>query len=244
MIDKQVSYAYYRPFYHVDSNVSIVAGMIAFLATDASGVTVATTAASGTVPIGTFWKDAASTYIRTTVESQSFSTTTGTINLRGGNITGTTKIKVTNSAGTTTYTQGTDYSISTANGVVTRIAAGAITAGQTVVIWYEYSVSSSQLQYEMSSTRWSTSQNYDRCRNDTLGSDRIAIAEGDAILYTDQYDVAQTYTLNCALRSDANSLWTSAGIAGGAISSVCGRCINVPTAANPFLGVAQVRVTA
>jgi hypothetical protein len=238
MLDKKRGYAYDRPFYDVDTNVNIWAGMVAFLATNASGVTVATTAASGTVPIGTFWKDSALTYIRTTVEAGTFSAA-NTINLSKGNVLGTTFIKVTNAAGTTIYTQGVDYTVSTTNGVVTRLAAGAIPALGAVIINYTYTLQQTQVYWDNVSTQWTAAgQNYDRQPDDTLGSGKITVAEGDAKLYTDQYDVNQTYTLNAPLYSNNLSQWTT--VAG--YTSVCGRVLSVPTANDPFLGVQQITV--
>jgi len=237
MLDKKRGYAYSRPFYAVDPNVNIQAGMVAFLATNANGVTVATTAASGTIPIGTFWKDRAASYVRNWMESLTFNTN-GIVTATKGNFLTAASVRVTNAAGTTAYVQGTDYNVTLANGVVTRIAGGAIAAGATVLVTYRYTVQPGTEEWENASTMFSTAQNYDRAANDTLGSGRMTIAEGDAKLYTDQYDPAQTYTLNAPLRSNAASLWTS----GAGVSSVCGRVIRVPTANDPFLGVDQVKV--
>jgi hypothetical protein len=239
MLDKKRGYAYDRPFYDVDDNVNIYAGMVAFLATS-GGVTVATTAASGDVPIGTFWKDRAAGYIRGTLETGTFSAA-NTINLSKGNVLSTANIKVTNAAGTTVYTQGTDYTVATANGVVTRLGGGAIAALQAVVIWYKYTLASTAVYWDNVSTQWTAvGQNYDRQPDDTLGSGKITVAESDAKIYTDMYDVTQTYTLNAPLRSDANSYWSTG--AGAGFSSVCGRVISVPTATDPFLGVQQITV--
>jgi len=47
-------------------------------------------------------------------------------------------VVVKNTAGTVTYVSGTDYTLHAATGALTRIAAGAITAGQTVAVTYEY----------------------------------------------------------------------------------------------------------
>ena len=241
MLDKTRGYYEKRPFYAVDGNAAIVAGMVAFLGSVA-GVTVATVAASGDTPIGTFWKDAATTNVRGAIESGTFNAG-GTINLQKGNVSSTAFIKVTNAAGTVTYTQGVDYSVATANGVVTRIGGGAILALATVVISYRYNLVVGQDHWDNASTRWSQGVNYDRQPNDTIGSGKVTVVEGDAIIYTDQYDPTQTYTLNAVLRADANSLWSTVG-AGTGISSVCGRVIEVPSASDPFLGVAQIRVTA
>lgn len=240
MIDKKRGYYRDRPFYSVDTNVNISAGMVAFLTTDASGVVVATTAASGDVPVGTFWKDADSTWRRTTVESATFSDS-GTINLSGGNVASSSDIKVTNSAGTTTYTQGTDYTVSLTNGVVTRVAGGSIAAEASVVVWYAYTLSAAAVAWDKAGTRDTRGVNYDRQPDDTLGSSQITVVEGDAKIYTDQYDPTQTYTLNAALTWDSDSRWTSDTSSG---NTVCGRVIKVPTASDPFLGLDQIRVTA
>lgn len=238
MLDKKRGYADYRPFYTVDTNAQINAGMVAFLATNAAGVTVATTAASGTVPIGTFWKDRAAGWLRTNIESRTFNAL-GIITVSKGNILTTATVKVTNAAGTVTYTQGVDYSVTTANGVITRIGGGAIAALATVVVWYQYTLTGAQIYWDNVSTRYTaTGQNYDRQPDDTLGSGEITIAEGPAHLFTDQYDVTATYTLNHELYSDINSLWTP--IAG--YTNACGRIIKVPTANDPFLGVQQITI--
>ena len=238
MLDKKRGYAFDRPFYPVDTNAVIFAGMVAFLAQNAAGVAVATTAASGTVPIGTFWKDSALTYVRSTIESGTF-IVANTINLSKGNVISTGTVKVTNSAGTTTYTQGVDYTVSTTNGVVTRLTTGAITALQSVIIWYNYVLQQTNVYWDNVSTSFTAAgQNYDRQPDDTLGSGKITVAEGDAKLYTDQYDVTRTYTLNAPLYSNVASQWTT--LAG--YTNACGRVINVPTANDPFLGVQQITV--
>lgn len=237
MIDKiSNGYAYNRPHYRVDINAQINAGMIAFLGTS-GGVVVATTAASGTVPIGTFWKDQNTTWSRTSLESRAFATATGLLQLGHAPLTSTANVKVTNIAATTTYTQGTDYTVNATNGILTRVAGGNITAGQTVVVWYEYTIPASQIN--LAGGRFTQGgTNYDRQPDDTLGSGRITVVEGFAHIYTDQYDVRQVYALNASLRSNANSQWTSATTGW----PICGRVIAVPTAAYPFLGILQIQV--
>lgn len=230
MLDRKRGYAMHRPFYSVDPNAQISAGMVAFLATS-GGVTIATTAASGTVPIGTFWKDHNIGYFQTTIESRTFGAA-GTLTLLKGNVRTATSIKVTNAAGTVVYTLGVDFTVNTTNGVVTRVPGGLIAALATVLVWYEYTILASAINFNGGS-------NYDRQPDDSLGSSKISVAEGDAKIFTDQFDVTQTYTLNAQVRSNALSQWTTAA---GAITA-SGRVISVPTAADPFLGVQQVTVT-
>jgi hypothetical protein len=187
------------------------------------------------VPIGTFWADRSNGYIRSTVETGTFSSGS-TINLKKGNVLSSANIKVTNAAGTVVYNVGADYSVNTVNGIITR--GVGIPALSTVVIWYKYTVSSTQVYWDNVSTKYSSGYNYDRQPDDTLGSSKVTIAESDAKIYTDQYDVTQTYTLNAALRSDANSLWSTASTG----YPICGRVIKIPSAGDPFLGVQQVMV--
>jgi hypothetical protein len=236
MLDKKSGYAYYRPFYVVDPNAQITAGMVAFLATSGT-TTVATIAASGTVPIGTFWKDHASAYVRSTVESTTFDATTDLALLQKGNVLSTASIKVTSATGATVYTQGLDYTVNTTNGLLQNLGVG-IAAGATVVVWYRYTVRATQIYWDNVSTKWSSGSNYDRAPDDTMGAGKITVAEGDAKIFTDMYDVNQTYTLNASLRSDVNSLWSTAATA----YSICGRVIQVPSATNQFLGVQQIMV--
>lgn len=228
MLNKKNGYALHRPFYVVDPNAVISAGMVAFLSQSGATV-VATTAASGTVPIGTFWTDHNVSYVRTIVEEHTFSAALGYIALNKGNVHGS-KIKVTDETGTTVYTEGLDFSVTAANGIVTNLGVG-IGATDSVVVWYEFSVQAAEML-------WNGGTNYDRAPDDTQGSGKITVVEGDAKLYTDQFDVEQTYTLNAALTWDANSMWTPAGLG----DTVCGRVIQVPTPDDPFLGVQQVTV--
>lgn len=236
MLDKKRGYAYNRPFYAVDVNATIMAGMVAFRGLNAVGVAVATTAVSGLVPIGTFWKDRAATYRRTTVENGTFNAN-NIIALSAGNIRAANAVRVTNAAGVA-FTQNVDYTVTLANGVVTRLVAGAIAALATVVVWYEYNLQVGTEHWDRVSTQWTQGVNYDRQPDDTLGSGEITVAEGDAKLFTDQFDPTQTYALNNVLRSDATSRWTTAVT----IYSRCGRVIQVPTANDPFLGLDQIRV--
>lgn len=242
MIDKKNGFTNLvtRASYPVDTSVEIQSGMVAFLTTDANGEVVATTAANSTngVPIGAFWKDAASAYVRAWVESGTFNSS-DVIYLSKGNVHSVSEIKVTNVAGTVTYTQGADFSVVLTNGVVTNLG-GLIPALGTVIVSYNYSVQPGHEFWENSSTKWSMGSNYDRMPDDTLGSGKIAVLEGNATFYTDQYEVTDTFALNDALRANlTSSRWTNQ--AAGS-SSICGRCVKVPSDTDPFLGVAMIRI--
>jgi hypothetical protein len=59
----------------------------------------------------------------------------GQIQLPNGNV---SALVVTNSTNSTTYANGTDYTLDAVNGIVARIATGAILAGASVEIAYKY----------------------------------------------------------------------------------------------------------
>lgn len=246
MLDKKRGYADHRPFYPVDPNASIQSGMVAFLVEDATGspmVTTAANCASGVinVPIGTFWKDASAQYVRTWGEDVTFDSN-NVATFSKGNFHSLAELRVCNTAGTVDYSIGVDFNAVAVNGLLTRLS-GSIPASATVTVFATYNVMAGQEWYENTSTQWTNGSTYDRLANDTLGSGKITIVEGIATLFTDQYDVTQTYQLNDTLRSDANSKWTNLP-AGAGLSSACGRVVKVNTATDPFLGLVQVRVVA
>lgn len=224
-------YNYNRPYYDVDPNAQISAGMVAFLKISGGTVyaTTAVNAVSGDVPIGTFWKDHNLGYYRATMEQGTFDSN-DEIALQHAPLIGVTKIRVTSLSGIF-YPYGTNYTASLTNGVLTRVGAGHIHAGQAVLITYEYSVSAADIVSEGGT-------NYDRVPDDTLGSGAIAVVEGWAHIWTDQFDVDQVYNLGAALRSNSLSKWTSATTA----YSVCGRVIEPPSVGKPYLGICQTTV--
>ena len=229
MIDKKRGYTYRRPFYAVDPNVDWNAGMIAFLAQNAAGTIVATTAASGTVPIGTFWKDKNTSYWKSTLEQGTFDSD-DEIQLQHAYLHGTSYLKVTDLSDVP-YLAGLDYDVSLTNGIITRLGGGSISANETVIIWYEYMIPANQISYNGGT-------NYNQVPDDTLGSGKISVVEGWSHIFTDQFDVTQTYLVNSPLRSNTDSKWTSASTA----YPICGKVIHPPTAADPFLGIQQIAV--
>jgi phage tail sheath protein FI len=72
-----------------------------------------------------------------TGESHTFAGTPATIQLAHGNVQGSSIVVTSNPAGTT-YVQGTDYSVDTRTGLVSRIAGGALGATAPVLASYSY----------------------------------------------------------------------------------------------------------
>ena len=228
MIKKDRGYALRRPFYKVDPNAQINAGMVAFLA-DLAGEVVATTAASGTVPIGTFWKNHNTVYTKTLLEQGAFDSN-DEIQLLHGGLLGAGHVKVTDLSGVA-YVFGADWTVNLVNGIIVRDSGGSIASAETVLVWYEYSLTAAQMAFN-------GGVNYDRAPDDTIGSSKISVVEGWAHIFTDQFDVAQAYVLNASLRSNVSSQWTTEVTA----YPICGKVIQVPTVDFPFLGVQQTTV--
>jgi len=200
---------------------------IARLITDAAGNTIATLCDAASIPVGTFWNNKAVTLTATFIESIVLSGTTPSYLQHANLVSGS--VKVTDEAGVTVYTEGTDYTVNYTNGTITRIPAGAITDGQTVVVWYRYNILARDLQFY--------GMGYDRIPDETLATGKITIVEGWAHLFTDQYDTSQQYSLNDALRVNDDGRLTTAGA-----GPIFGKVIQVPTASYPLLGYVQETV--
>lgn len=85
---------------------------------------------------GTALEEGGVTTMQVGVALLTFSGNPGTISLPQGNL---SAVMVKNQALTTTYTEGADYSVDYVNGVITRIASGAIASNATVAASYGYS---------------------------------------------------------------------------------------------------------
>ncbi|HXZ87646.1 MAG TPA: phage tail sheath subtilisin-like domain-containing protein [Candidatus Binataceae bacterium] len=70
-------------------------------------------------------------------ESHSFGGTPATVQLAHGNLSAATVVLTSNPAGTT-YVQGTDYSVDARSGLITRLAGGAITPTEAILVSYSY----------------------------------------------------------------------------------------------------------
>lgn len=60
------------------------------------------------------------------------------LNLKQMGIVNNSVFKITNVGGTTTYVEGTDYTVDYINGVVTALTSSAITVGEAVLVTYDY----------------------------------------------------------------------------------------------------------
>lgn len=139
------------------------------------------------------------------------------------------------------YTESTgvnnDYLMSYVNGTITRIAGGAIADGGYVYVNYMYPLTEADLDFE--------GRNFWNLTNDVNVSDgKCAIATDATTIFTTAYDTHQTFTVNQLLYAGTTAqgceglvTTTSTGA-----NAYIGRVVQIPTAADPWLGLRFVNV--
>lgn len=137
----------------------------------------------------------------------------------------------------TVYVLTTDYTVNTTNGTVTRNGGGAIGSGSTVYISYTFQVSESDLLQLQGKNFWNSLDEVSQADG------RCAVITDSELLYTTQYDTTRVYALTGA----SSNLYASVALPGlfttdtASSAKFVGRVFQVPTAADPFLGVRMVK---
>lgn len=163
------------------------------------------------------------------VDEQIVLTGTTASALKKGNV---TNVKVTSLDGVTTYTVTTDYTVSAANGTVTRNGAGAILSGATVKVTYTYDLASADLDFE--------GRNFHNSVDDVGTADnRITVICDWSVLFTTQYDTSRAYTLGDNLYCAGGVTAAKAGLFTNNVAEgdKVGRLIQLPSATDPFMGI-------
>lgn len=212
-----------------DPNTTFRAGMLVMR--DANGLI---TASNGLDFLGVAkWNHATSMVAVQVDEAVALIGTTAS-NLKFANI---SNVRVASAVkgGGTVYTITTDYTLSTTNGTVTRVGGAGITDGQTVYVTYTYAITESMLLQNQGKNFWNTIDEV------SVNEGRVTVITDAEILFTSQYDTGVNYALTgatsnlyAATTGGKEGLFTSSS-AGSA--KVVGRVFQVPTAADPFLGV-------
>lgn len=141
----------------------------------------------------------------------------------------------------TAMTVTTDYTVNTTNGTVTGVAAGPSTVvnGTVAYVTYTYQLASTDFDFQ--------GRNFWNFTDDvTIQDNRITVITGWNIIFTTQYDSGRTY----ALSGVASNLYCSGGagdtagsglftnLANSGNNELVGRCIQLPSATDPYMGVA------
>ena len=195
----------------VSSTADFIAGYIATLDGTTGKVVVADD--SSTVVLGLLFCHKTTSFYRPVVnESVTFTGDGSAITLANPNLK-TSTLRVTDSTGVTVYAVTTDYTINTTNGVITHTSTGStIGATDTVLVDYLY----------LDATVTGIDQ--------TLGSGRAAIIEGNGEIATLVYETNAAWALNATVKVSANGLPTIGG-SGATIGFVT----KVPTSSDPEL---------
>jgi len=207
----------------VDPNAQILQGQIVALDTEGR-----ITLADGVDAYGVAkWNKADTFYSPVVDESIQLNGTTPS-NLDHANIK-SGSVRVTSSDGSTVYAETTDYTVNYTNGQITRVGAGNIPDGATVLVTYSYQMT----EYELKVIRGT---NYQNATDDTLGSGKMTVAQDFFEIYTDQYDTSQGYTPGDVLYVGSGAtagLFTTDNASGKAYGIV----VKAPSASDPLLGV-------
>jgi hypothetical protein len=139
--------------------------------------------------------------------------------------------------GGTTYTVTTDYTVNATNGTVTRAGGGAIGDGDTVYVSYTFQIPESDLLQLQGKNFWNTTDEVSQADG------RVTVITDAELLFTTQYDTSKVYavtgaTSNLYASTAQPGLFTT-DTAGSA--KFVGRVFQVPTAADPFLGLRFVK---
>jgi hypothetical protein len=144
-------------------------------------------------------------------------------------------MKVTNTAGTVTYTNGTHYNANYINGQIQRIAGGGgfITDGQVVLVTYQYQVTEAELKFE--------GRNFWNFINDVdIQGGKVTVINDWSFIWTTQFDPNQTYAVNDVLKAGAVADGLSGLVTKSGAGAFIGRVFQPPTADDPFLGIRYV----
>jgi len=209
----------------IDANTTVQAGKIA--AYSATGT--ATVATSASIPVGVFkWNKASTLYGVAVKEAVTISALETAYSLSHAIV---SNVLVEDADGTD-YTVGAsnDYTVGATNGTITATASGTttISAGETVYVTYTYQKSAADIDSE-------DGKNFFNTNDDTAGSGKMVLYQGNWRIYTDQFDTSQNYAINDQLYVDNNGQFSTSSLLSA--GKKFGKVVSVPTASSPMLGI-------
>lgn len=223
-LDLVASKSFFTPgTFSCDPSATIRAGQL--VALDSSGRLILSTGAN-VVGVARFNKMTLGKAVN--VNEAIVLTGTDVINLKRANVSNVSVRATADVSAAAFVGAGTDYTANTTNGTIARVGSGAITDGETVYVTYTFDLTEADYKF-IGKNFWQT--------NDvaTINEGRMAIIMGPALIYTTEYDTSRTYATTGAsstLYSGATGLFTNASG-----QEHVGKCIQIPTADYPFLGI-------
>ena len=137
------------------------------------------------------------------------------------------------------YTLTTDFLVDTTHGTVSRTGGSSILSGSTVYVTYTFAIVEQDMLQLQGKNFWNSNDEVSQADG------RCTVITDAEVLFTTQYDTAQVYSLTgsgsnlyAATNSSLKGLFTTDS-SGGA--KFVGRVFQVPTAADPFLGLRVIK---
>lgn len=129
---------------------------------------------------------------------------------------------------------GTDYTVSTTNGTITTVAAGAlvpIAVPTTVFANYHWTISAADLLQFQGLNFWNLTDQV------SIQDSRVTVITDWSMLFTTQYDTAVEYTVGQQLVATSGGIFGTTASVGTVAGANVGRVFQLPSVNDPFLGV-------
>jgi hypothetical protein len=139
----------------------------------------------------------------------------------------------------TVFVDTTDYVVVSGNGTVARSGGSSITSGATVYVTYTFAITEQDMLQMQGKNFWNSNDEVSQADG------RCTVITDSETLFTTQYDTSKVYSLT---GSGSNLYAATAGGKAGLFTSdssgsakFVGRVLQVPTAADPFLGLRMIK---
>ena len=147
---------------------------------------------------------------------------------------GAAGVRVFNLTTNVAYDEGgaKDYTCNYTNGTIVRVIGTTIADGEYVGVDYQYEVTQSEMKFE--------GRNFWNFTDDvSIQDNKITVINDWSLIFTTQYDSSQTYAVNQDLYAGSSAAVLTGFVTNdvGLTTPYIGRVFQVPTAADPFLGV-------
>jgi hypothetical protein len=127
-----------------------------------------------------------------------------------------------------------DYTVSYTNGTITRLATSTIADGGYVYVNYQWELTAAEKERE-GHNFW----NYDD--DVTVQGGKVTVITGaDAIIYTTSFDPSVQYAINTKVRCGTTAIAKEGILTTAGSGAYVGYVVQVPTAADPFLGIRSI----
>jgi len=143
----------------------------------------------------------------------------------------TTHIRTAVGGAGTNIAEGAANYVVQANGTITwaNPLPGTVVQGQTVYITYQSTLTEADMDFQ--------GRNFWNFNDDvSIQGNRIAIIQGQSLLFTSEYDSTLTYAIGDSVLASTGTGVTAGQVTNAGGGDALGRVVQAPSAADPFLG--------